>query len=105
MNRVVDHAYGGQSRAVPVIPLDRLHAAGHSCCWKVDVEGLEPEVLAGATHSLRSPILRAVLLEGRQPEVQSTMREHGFEPCRYDPWSRRLFSGCVVNASEGQRRL
>lgn len=93
MNQRAAPGYAGHTRQVPLLPLDELPATATALCWKVDVEGQEPAVLAGARRSLASPTLAAVLLEGRQPEVLQAMAAHGFQPCSYDPFSRRLTPG------------
>lgn len=90
MNGVVEEQYGGGLHVVPLLPLDALPGAQQACCWKVDVEGFELEVLKGAHESLAGPSVQAVLLEDRSAAVCQIMREAGFTPCRYDPWSREL---------------
>lgn len=66
---------------------------------KVDVEGYESQVLQGARSLLAQPALQAVILElngsGRaygfdDEAIHQGMLAHGFQPCRYEPFSRRL---------------
>ena len=50
---------------------------------KIDVDGLEPQIVRGAEKTLANPALRGVLLEFETddpflPEVQATMARHGF---------------------------
>jgi FkbM family methyltransferase len=90
MNGVVPYDYKGTVRVVQQLALDALPGAQQACCWKVDVEGFEAEVLQGARHSLASDAVQAVLLEDRSPTVTQTMQAAGFTPCSYEPWSRTL---------------
>jgi FkbM family methyltransferase len=66
---------------------------------KVDVEGFETEVLAGAPRILASPRLKAVIIElngqsskyGHNDEdVREILRRNGFSRVIYDPIRRRL---------------
>lgn len=89
-NRVAERDYGGSVVEVPSNTLDEL-LAGQPChLWKIDVEGFEREVLAGATVSLRKPELDVVLLEANDAELERTMNDAGFTRCAYEPFSRRL---------------
>ena len=96
-NQVVTAAYGGQSAAVPLLPLDAVRGAERACCAKIDVEGHEPALLEGGRRVFASPALRVVLLEGRPPEVMTAMDRHGFVPCTYHPWERRLEEGVLTS--------
>lgn len=89
----------GACLEVPVCRLDDLLAGRMPRLIKVDVEGFEPQVLAGAPEALAAPDLWAVLLEvneavtlfgGSAEGILNTMRDAGFSPWRYDPLSRRL---------------
>lgn len=92
MNRLVtaEADYSGSTVTVSVVPLDDLLVDQHPVMWKIDVEGFEPAVLAGARCSLADEALLAVLLEGDQPEVVSTMIADGFIRAAYEPFSRTL---------------
>jgi hypothetical protein len=66
---------------------------------KIDVEGYERPVLAGAQRALADPRLLAVIMETNgsgvrygvgDDELVSSMREHGFGMYAYDPFARRL---------------
>jgi len=96
-NQVVTAAYDGLSAAVPLLPLDAVRGAERACCAKIDVEGHEPALVAGGHRVLASPALQVVLLEGRQPEVMAAMEQHGFVPCTYHPWERRLEDGVLTH--------
>ena len=90
MNGVVDISYTGGMHVVPRLPLDALTGVNKACCWKVDVEGFEVEVLRGARQSLTGTAVQAVLLEDRSPVVTRMMLDAGFTACDYDPWNRKL---------------
>ncbi|MBI1399408.1 FkbM family methyltransferase [Hyphomonas sp.] len=63
---------------------------------KLDVEGFEADVIAGASRTLMAPSLLAIETEGRQTEVVESLKRAGFEEYSYEPWSRTL------SRSEGQ---
>lgn len=84
---------------VPVLTLDELLAGRAPMLIKLDVEGLEDRVLAGATQTLRQASLRALVMETNQAGARygrdedrlwRVVREAGFEPVRYEPFARRL---------------
>ena len=76
---------------------------------KIDVEGYEPQALAGASRTLASPDLKALLIEilpsqraaGGGGLVQ-LLENHGFEPWAYEPLSRKLTR---AGAGEGNNTL
>lgn len=98
-NRVVDQSYPGRTLDVPVESLDRLLAGRSPFLWKVDVEGFEREVLTGAVRSIHSPSLHAVLLEGEDAQIVSTMEAAGFTRGGYNPFSRQVSCTGQVEAS------
>jgi FkbM family methyltransferase len=66
---------------------------------KIDVEGYEAEVLAGATETAACPDLVAIITENSDESghygdgilsVSSFMQQHGFAPVTYDPWRREI---------------
>lgn len=58
---------------------------------KIDVEGYEAEVLAGAANTAIHPDLVAIITENNDdPNVSSFMREHNFTAAAYNPWQRSL---------------
>ncbi len=87
---------------VPVRPLDDFWpaAAPGLALLKIDVEGLEVEVINGATHTIRHPSVKAVIMEilnGAGTRygyddwaLHARMLELGFGLHRYDPSSRTL---------------
>ncbi|HXB59661.1 MAG TPA: FkbM family methyltransferase, partial [Candidatus Acidoferrales bacterium] len=67
----------------------------------IDVEGFETEVFAGAANTLKSPQLRAILIEKNgsgarygfdENILHDEIRRHGFVPCNYKPFERQLIS-------------
>ena len=66
---------------------------------KVDVEGYELEVVAGASETFRNRDTIAAILETNgsgtrygksDAELHDVMTGHGFIPCIYDPFARRI---------------
>jgi FkbM family methyltransferase len=66
---------------------------------KIDVEGYEAEVLAGAAQTAACPELVAIITENSDDSghygegvqsVSSFMHQHGFVPVTYDPWRREV---------------
>lgn len=78
----------GATRRVPVRPLDDFADAHRAVLMKIDVEGFEDHVFAGAEHVLAQPGLLAVQSEGQTPETLATLKRHGFHRAYYDPASR-----------------
>ena len=90
MNQVVTSSYGGQTEAVAVLAIDDLPSLRDACCWKLDVEGHELAVLAGAARTLAEAPPAAILCEDRSPAVQDTLSAAGFQACAYNPLTRQL---------------
>jgi len=90
MNHAVANDYGGQSESVPVLAIDDLPALRDACCWKLDVEGHEQAVLAGAARTLAEAPPAAILCEDRSLTVQLILTAAGFQPCSYTPFTRQL---------------
>jgi FkbM family methyltransferase len=57
---------------------------------KIDVEGFEEQVIAGAGRRLADPRLAALLIENPTPAIEATLAEFGFSRRHYDPRTRAL---------------
>jgi len=88
--------------------LDLQTAGMEPVAMKIDVEGFEKEVMAGAEKFLQKPSLQAMIMErvgnaGRFGEDESvlhdTIRSLSFIPCAYDPLTRKLRR--VPDAAQG----
>jgi len=93
-----DH-YTGKTIRVPLHTLDGTLQGRMPKLIKIDVEGFETEVLAGAEATLANPNLRAVIMELNGSGARYGFDEHslhqkmqsiGFRSCRYDPITRSV---------------
>jgi FkbM family methyltransferase len=102
----------GEQRAgdieVAATTLDAVLAGRSPRLVKIDVEGYESAVLAGAGATLRDPALLAVIMEVNgsgekfgfdEAGLFETMSAHGFLACTYLPAERRL-----VDARRGDKQ-
>ncbi|MBD2187092.1 FkbM family methyltransferase [Pseudanabaena mucicola] len=90
MNKVVNKEYSGSSIEVPVKSLDSMLDNLQPTLIKIDVEGFEPTVIAGAVKTLLRDSLLAILIETVTPEIRETLQKSGFKEFRYDPFKREL---------------
>ena len=90
MNKVVNVGYSGSSVEVPVESLDFMLDKLQPTLIKIDVEGFEPAVIAGAIKTLLRDSLLAILIETVTPEVREILQKSGFKEFRYDPFNREL---------------
>lgn len=99
VNHVAMESELGEAIEVPVLTVDELCPSRVPSVIKIDVEGHEQSVLAGASKTLRSPSLMAVVMEtngsGARYGVSDealfdTMKGYGFFPYAYEPLSRHL---------------
>ena len=88
MNQVVHPDYKGSSIDVNVAQLDTLLNGFDSILWKIDVEGFESEVIAGARDQLKRHKPKAILLETVDNNLAQLLHENGFEQVWYDPFGR-----------------
>ncbi|MER8867806.1 FkbM family methyltransferase [Mesorhizobium sp. M0751] len=85
--------------AVQVNTLDDILGSRTPVLIKIDVEGFEPSVLAGAGRTLRSESVQAVIVEVNGQEqrygfaantVRDTLVANGFTRIRYEPRTREI---------------
>lgn len=99
-NRVASRGYG-PTREVQVLPLDDIVGDAQPTLLKLDVEGYEPQVFAGAQRTLKKPSLIAIVTETEDVQIRSLLASHGFVRASYAP-SERLavpLSGAKKSAS------
>lgn len=101
-NHVAADDEPGETTTVPVTTLDALMAGRTPTVMKIDVEGHEAKVLAGARAVLDDPGLAAVIMETNSQGLREgvtrdvlidVMEDHGFRPFSYDPFTRTLREG------------
>jgi FkbM family methyltransferase len=100
MNHVVaDWEHTADTTTVETVSLDDALEGAAPFMLKIDVEGYETPVLRGGQRTFADPRLQAVIMElnesgvrygFKDADLMSMMRDHGFSPCRYEPFSRRL---------------
>lgn len=97
---------------VPVRTLDDVVGNAAPALLKIDVEGYETEVLAGAERTLAKPALQALILElngsGRrygfdEDAIRRHLRDLGFTACSYRPFDRALTS--LTKTADGGNTL
>jgi FkbM family methyltransferase len=89
INHVADADTPGAVR-VHGTTLDTVLAGRVPALIKIDVEGHEPAVVAGAAKTLAAPELRAVEVETVTQDVADMLESRGFVRRHYDPFTRRL---------------
>jgi FkbM family methyltransferase len=100
VNHIIAAAEDGSAAfEVPIVTLDAVLEPPRPCIIKVDVEGYESAVVAGAQRTLRSSEVLAVLMECNgsgarygfdEARLHESMLGFGFLAARYDPLTRRL---------------
>jgi len=78
------------TREVSVITLDDILREQSPVLIKLDVEGFEAEVFAGARETLAKPTLLAVETESNSDAVASQLADAGFDEVFYDPFKREI---------------
>ena len=88
-----------RTRTVKATTLDQALSGQVPALIKIDVEGFETEVFAGATYTLTADGLKAMIVERSnngarygfdETVLHDGIRAAGFTPCRYLPFERRL---------------
>lgn len=82
------------TRMVRQCRLDDVASADNPILVKIDVEGYEEAALDGAHVLLAKPSLKAIEIETVTEKVKTLLENHGFFQADYDPWRRRLRTGC-----------
>jgi len=80
----------GATAAVPLRRLDSVAAELDPVMIKVDVEGYEPQLFAGADETLAKRSLRLIEIETFDAAILEQLERHGFERRHYDPFTRAL---------------
>lgn len=99
VNHVMADTEQGPGVRVPVVTMDELLDGRVPAVIKIDVEGHELAVLQGAGATLSDSGVVAVVMEINgsgarygldDGELLANMEHHGFTPCSYDPFTRRV---------------
>ncbi len=107
INHVATESELSDAIEVPVTTVDEICDGRPAVAMKIDVEGYENFVLAGASKTLDDPALLAVVMETNESgsryqlsddKLRETMKAHGFLPYAYDPFARR-----VIDLPSGER--
>jgi FkbM family methyltransferase len=105
VNHVAVASESFSTTRVSMTTLDAALDARDPVVIKIDVEGFESSVIAGASATLAKPSLRAVIMETNgsgarysigDAVLHDAMIKAGFVPCTYDPLTRAL---ALANAS------
>jgi FkbM family methyltransferase len=89
-NKVLKDGTSGNSRRVQQRRLDDLTADAAPFMIKMDTEGHEDHVFAGAEATLSANDLRVVVAETVSRNSEATLRRNGFERGYYEPTTREL---------------
>ena len=89
-NSVVDESYSATKEMIECSTLDHQIEGIDPFLIKIDAEGFEEDVLAGAKNTLRANSLVAVIIEGQNKPIDKLFRYHGFIDFDYSPTYRTL---------------
>jgi hypothetical protein len=90
LNHVATASDGAETRKVSARRLDDVLEGRNPRLVKMDVEGYEAEVIAGAERTLRDSSLVAVITENSATRVRGPLEAQGFRHHLYDPFTRSL---------------
>lgn len=98
---VADDEHALETEPVPLRRFDEFFVCGRRSFIKMDVEGFESRVLAGAAEALRDPELAGLLVESNGSEqryspdqsIIELLEQNGFKSFSYDPGTRTLSCG------------
>ncbi len=100
---------GHRTRIVHVLPLDEIVGNRKATILKIDVEGLEMDVLRGAAALLSDPGLLAVMVETNgsgesygqsDGAILELLGWYGFHMTSYDPWTRELRHATALSSAD-----
>jgi len=100
-----------RSCQVQATTLDEALGSRDPIMLKIDVEGFETEVISGAPRTLENPSLRCILMElagyGKrygfdENVLRKRMIDFGFQPYRYEPFTRNLTLESVEKVQKKQ---
>lgn len=89
-NSFVDASYSGQKRRIAINCVDEELQGVSPILFKIDVEGFEADVLAGARASLLQEKCLAVIIEGQTELVNQCLISMGFLEIDYKPFRREI---------------
>jgi FkbM family methyltransferase len=107
---IAENESAADSISVPVCTLDSVLSSESPSMMKIDVEGFETKVLAGAKETLSKPSLHSIIMELNgsgnrygfdEEKILETMRDYGFLTYDYDPVHRKLHTLGGKNNSHG----
>ena len=99
VNRVALPSETGASTTVKMNTLDNALAGRIPSVIKIDVEGFESQVIAGASATIENPELKAIIIEtngsgavydARDSDLHAVIAQSGFTACTYDPFTRKV---------------
>lgn len=98
-NYVCPDSSVGKTIEVRVTTLDKTLTDQKPVLLKMDVEGFESKVVAGARQTLSLPTLEAIIIERfgnadrygeNEADLHAQIRSNSFQPCAYSPRNRML---------------
>ena len=108
VNRVALPSETRRSTRVSMNTLDNALAGRIPAVMKIDVEGFESRVIAGASATIADQRLQAIIIEtngsgtvygANDSELHAAIIQRGFTACAYDPFARKLTTVAAPSAS------